>query len=101
MAIVDWMIQARIQTQVGMAMTRHKNKSFYCHYDQTLELQKMVTVKKIVVASHDGMHIIYENVFHDLFVGDVAWELAWNNTFILLGINLDGNNAKDGNQSSC
>jgi hypothetical protein len=32
----------------------------------------MVTVKKIVVASHDGMHIIYENVFHDLFVGDVA-----------------------------
>jgi hypothetical protein len=66
------MIQARTQTQVGMAMTRHKNKSFNCHYDQTLELQKMVTMKKIVVAFHNGMHMIYENVFHDLFVSDAA-----------------------------
>jgi hypothetical protein len=66
------MFQARIQTQVGMAMTRHKNKSFYCNYDQTLELQKMVTMKKIVVAFHHGMHMIYENVFHDLFVSDAA-----------------------------
>jgi hypothetical protein len=72
MAIVDKMIQARIQTQFGMAMTRHKNKSFYCHYDQTLELQKMVIMKKIVVAFHDGMHLIYENVFHDLLVSDAA-----------------------------
>ncbi len=77
-------------------MTRHKNKSFYCHYDQTLELQKMVTMNFFVVAFHDGMHMIYENVFHDHFVSDIAWELAWNNTFILQGINLDGNNAKDG-----
>ncbi len=53
-------------------MTRHKNKSFYCNYDQTLELQKMVTMKKIVVAFHHGMHMIYENVFHDLFVSDAA-----------------------------
>jgi hypothetical protein len=66
------MIQARIQTQVGMAMTRHTNKSFYCHYDQTLELQKMVTMKKLVVAFHDGMHMIYENVLHDLLVSDAG-----------------------------
>jgi hypothetical protein len=33
-------------------------------------------MKKIVVAFHNGMHMIYENVFHDLFVSDAAWELA-------------------------
>jgi hypothetical protein len=53
------------------------------------------------LAIHDGMHVMYENVFYEIFINHVAHELTSNSTITTININHDGKNVEDGGHSHC
>jgi hypothetical protein len=53
------------------------------------------------LAIHDGMHVMYENVFYEFCINHVAHELINNSTIIFIDINHDDKNVGDGGHSHC
>jgi hypothetical protein len=53
------------------------------------------------LAIDDGMHVMIENVFYEIFINHVVHEFTSNSTITFININHDGKNIEDGGHSHC
>jgi hypothetical protein len=84
------MIQLGIPIQVGMAIKRHKNESYYITMIKLWNFKKMIAMRIITRPFHDGKHVLYEYVFHEPSTNDIViGELVENNNAILLVVIID------------